>query len=71
MQTIAEIEAERARARIPKAELCKAAGVNVATYRRCEIGETSPTVRTLIKLADALAMLRADALARLQKGGDQ
>lgn len=71
MRAITEIEAERRGARITKSELCAKAGVNIATYRRLEIGKNMPNLRTLEKLAAALDTLRAQRIAEFEAGAAQ
>jgi transcriptional regulator with XRE-family HTH domain len=71
MRKITDIEAERRSARITKAELCKTARVNVATYRRLEKGDNMPNLRTLEKLTAAIDALRAQRIAELGMGAAQ
>lgn len=59
MQSILDIETKRKAWRISKAELCRAAGVHVETYRRLMLGRTSPTMRTLARIERALEALTA------------
>lgn len=64
MRTIEEIERERKRQRITKSQLCAHAGVHIETYRRTKLGRTSPNIRTLRRLEQALADLRIGEAAQ-------
>lgn len=61
MRTIDQIETLRKRARIPKRELCAAAGIHVETYRRIQLMKVSPTMRTMGNLDRSLERLTREA----------
>lgn len=61
MSLIATIESDRAKARIPKAELCRRAGVHVETFRRARLSRNSPRLATVEALQRALAALLSEA----------
>lgn len=56
MSAIKVIDEERRRLDLSQTALCRAAGVNLATYVRLKKGRTSGTERTFIKLRNALAI---------------
>lgn len=62
----ADIERVRAERRIPKAALCKRAGVAPSTYWFIQQGKVEPRARTLRALADAL---NEPGYSRLNAGG--
>jgi predicted transcriptional regulator len=64
MGSFEEIEAERRRLGLTRRAVYRRAGVDGETWRRTEKGITEPNVRTLRKLAEAVAALAGESGAR-------
>lgn len=48
------IQAARARADLSQAEVARASGIDFRRYQRLEQGRVNPTIRTLLRVANAL-----------------
>ena len=63
-----KLRAARERAGKTQAQVAKDVGIREAVYQRCEYGANEPSVRTAIRIADALHS-SVESLFRVEKDG--